>query len=77
MNAIEFTKIFGSEGHEKRFEGLKPSEKSTDISTGCFIVYDNKVFFEYEDFKGRLYHCETVPTYTADLKCITKQLKGI
>ena len=77
MNTNEFTKIFGHEGHEKRFEGLTSSNKSTDKSTGCYIVYDNTVFFEYSDCIGRLYHSADMPVQYLELNVITRQLKGI
>ena len=76
MKVDKFIEIFGCEGYDKRFDGLK-AKGCEDLSNGYYTVYDNIVFYQYVDSKERIYESSKEPEYVIDIDIKSTALKGI
>ena len=76
MNVDKFIEIFGCEGYDKRFDGLK-AKGCEDLSNGYYTVYDNIVFYQYVDSKERIYESSKEPECVIDIDIKSTALKGI
>lgn len=72
MTIQYFIKLFGTKGHNERFENCQA--KNGDKSTGEYFVEYDKVYYTYTDSKGLPYDSSEPPTFYIDL---TKQPMNI
>lgn len=65
MTIQNFIKLFGTEGHNERFENCQA--KNGDKSTGEYLVDNDKLYFVYTDSKGLPYESTEPPTFYINL----------
>jgi len=62
---VNFIKVFGTEGESERFKGCKA--KNGDSCNGEYKIYNNIIYFTYEDKTGNLYDSNEMPNRIIDL----------
>ena len=67
-----FIKVFGSEGQSDRFKGC--TAKNGDICNGEYKVYNNIIYYTYEDENGKLYDSYEVPSRIVNLGALSKNI---